>query len=185
MLQQNVSSNYISVKRYKKNVNKNVDDNDIVKIIIKLMREITILIIIITFLVFTIIKNSINKTKSIRRFYNWNKLLCYHVCYLNHLQLLYLTMFNIKSSKILYKKLHLKRYSNVVVFQVLTREDIKYYLSNYSVQSTIVLKQSQNKENCPFIMRQLFTYYKSGEVLVGKTKIILILTENIRSISNL
>ena len=94
-------------------------------------------------------------------------------------------MFNIKSSKILYKKLHLKRYSNVVVFQVLTREDIKYYLSNYSVQSTIVLKQSQNKENCPFIMRQLFTYYKSGEVLVGKTKIILILTENIRSISNL
>lgn len=148
------------------------------------MREITILIIIITFVVFITIKNSSNKTKSIRRFYNWNKLLYYHGCYRNHLQLLYLTMFNIKSSKILHKKLHLKRCSNVVVSQVL-RKDIKYYLSNYCVQSTILLKQSQNKENCPFIMRQLYTYYKSVEVLVEKTKIILILTENIRSISNL
>lgn len=94
-------------------------------------------------------------------------------------------MFNIKSSKILYKKLHLKRYSNVVVPQVVIRKDIKYYLSNYCVQRTILLKKSQNEENCPFIMSQLFTYYESVKVLVGKTKTILILTENIRRMSNL
>ena len=94
-------------------------------------------------------------------------------------------MFNIKSSKILYKKLHLERYSNVVVPQVVIRKDIKYYLSNYCVQRTILLKKSQNEENCPFIMSQLFTYYESVKVLVGKTKPILILTENIRRMSNL